>query len=123
MLTRQDVESALATPDSAEEGHLYSELCAACRGKDVETVRSLLRNGADARYQNSETGENALMLAAASGDEGLVEVLLRSGVPWNAQDKHGRCAGDHALAAGHSTVCPQSNVRSEFLGKALSACA
>jgi ankyrin repeat protein len=104
MLNQHDVESALATLDSAEEGHLFGPLCAACQRKEVDTVRTLLQDGADARYQNPETGENALMVAAASGDAGSVEVLLRIGVPWNAQDKHGRCAGDHALAAGHSTV-------------------
>ena len=41
------------------------------------------------------------MQAAAHGHDGTVGLLLEAGVPWNAIDKKGNCAGDLAVAAAH----------------------
>jgi protein arginine N-methyltransferase 2 len=44
------------------------------------------------------------MLAAGGGHDPVVELLLEAGTPWNAIDKEGYCAGDHAMLAGHDTT-------------------
>ena len=54
--------------------------------------------------QEDSDGCNALMLAAAGGHEAVVDLLLEAGVPWNAVDRLGRCAGDHASQNAHDTV-------------------
>ena len=53
-----------------------------------------------ARVQDAE-GKSSLMLAAARGDTETVAVLLETGAPWNATDRAGMCAGDHAALHGH----------------------
>ena len=49
-------------------------------------------------------GRNALMQAAAHGHHSIVGLLLEAGVPWNAIDKEGNCAGDLAVAAAHEST-------------------
>ena len=44
------------------------------------------------------------MLAAGAGHEGVVTQLLEAGAPWNAVDKQGNSAGDHARLQGHEDV-------------------
>lgn len=51
-----------------------------------------------------ENGQNALILAAMGGHNAVVEALLEAGTPWNAIDKEGYCAGDHAMLAGHEST-------------------
>lgn len=51
-----------------------------------------------------EEGVNALMRAAENGKDEVVGLLLEAGVPWNAVDRRGRCAGDFALSAGHEAA-------------------
>ena len=51
-----------------------------------------------------EKGQNALMLAAAGGHDEVVTELLEAGLPWNAIDKEGYCAGDHAVRGGHQST-------------------
>ena len=53
--------------------------------------------------QNAD-GQNALMQAAAHGHDSIVGLLLEAGVPWNAIDKKGNCAGDLAVAAAHEST-------------------
>ena len=64
-------------------------------------VEQLLQQGADAAYQDEETGCSCLMRAAKHGCLSNVSQLLAAGAPWNAVDRQGLCAGDHALAGGH----------------------
>ena len=54
--------------------------------------------------QDDSTGRNALILAAAGGHEAVVHLLLEAGVPWNAVDRQGNCAGDLAAAGGHEDM-------------------
>lgn len=44
------------------------------------------------------------MRAAENGKDEIVGLLLEAGVPWNAVDRRGRCAGDFALSAGHEAA-------------------
>jgi len=43
-------------------------------------------------------------MASQSGQVELVKWILSLGVPWNATDKAGLCAGDYALRGGHQEV-------------------
>ena len=47
----------------------------AVRRNDVDLIKRLLSNGADAKATNNN-GETALMYAARKGDERMVEILL-----------------------------------------------
>ena len=40
-----------------------------------------------------------MMQAAAAGHLESVKLLLMEGAPWNATDRSGKCAGDHAVLA------------------------
>ena len=111
-----------AASGSASDQGLTDRLRRAAAGADAPQVADLLAQGADASYQvpclpaagrhqaraphagvqDEATGRNALMLAAAAGSEPVVCQLLEAGVPWNAVDRQGDCAGDHAAAGGHS---------------------
>jgi len=67
-------------------------------------VRQCLENGADPTWQDQETGESVLMTASRLGLADAVPALLAAGAPWNAIDRHGKCAGDYAIAAGHQVI-------------------
>ena len=45
-----------------------------------------------------------MMLAAGGGHDEVVTELLEAGLPWNAIDKEGHCAGDHAVLCGHQST-------------------
>jgi hypothetical protein len=109
LLSQAAVQKALALPDTAEEGHLSDAIRAACEKGDTDLVSTLLRDGADARHQDEETGLSPLIVAASKGHAAAVQLLLSHGVPWNAQDKSEMSAGDHALAGEHGEVrCVQA---------------
>ena len=76
----------------------------ALQERNEPAVRKCLENGADASWQNEETGESMLMIAGKLGLPDAVSALLAAGAPWNAIDRNGRCAGDYALAAGHQVI-------------------
>lgn len=80
------------------------EVAAALQQRNEQLVRELLQNGSDAAFQNEETGESLLMLASGLGLADSVSALLSHGAPWNAIDRHGRCAGEYALQHGHQTI-------------------
>ena len=105
MVNREEVERALALPDTAAPSHLAAELTPACTDGDVTRVRQLLADGADARHQVEGSGMSALMVAAQQGHTAAVEALLAHGAPWNAQDTREMSAGDYAMDNGHEEVC------------------
>ena len=70
-------------------------------------LREVLKRGAAASFQRDSDGVSALMLAAGAGAGELVSTLLMYGAPWNAVDRHGLCAGQYALRAGHQDVVDQ----------------
>ena len=80
------------------------QLLEAARVGDTPTVEKLLGRRGDASYQDSATGQSALMLAAGNGHAEVVSELLINGAPYNAVDKEGKCAGNYALEAGHSRI-------------------
>lgn len=67
-------------------------------------MRLLLSRGAAASCHDDATGETCLMRAAMNGHVEAVEKLLASGAPWNALDRRGLCAGDHALRHGFQDI-------------------
>lgn len=94
-------------------------LLAACAVGDVVAVRALLEGGGvAAAHQDDASGESALMRAAGGGRVDVVRQLLEGGAPWNALDRRGRCAGDHAMAA-QSQPCVdalvEAGVRAQLL--------
>ena len=93
-------------------------LAAAAAG-DLSTVeRHLSAGDVEAHAQEEVNGISALMLASAGGHSAIVEVLLSAGAPWNALDRAGRCAGNHALDAGQQHIVDtlvEHAVRSELL--------
>lgn len=60
-------------------------------------MESLLKQGADAAFQNIADGRSPLMAAAANGHVDVVKAILAAGAPWNAFDRQANCAGDYAL--------------------------
>lgn len=53
------------------------------------------------RQQDFETGLSPLMAAAKAGNSELCKQLLDQGAPWNAVDRDGNCAGNHAMSGEH----------------------
>ena len=92
----------------------------ACASGDYDTVIRLL-NDADAADENTnttstatscgllaprhllastqihDTGLSPLMVASRFGHGTICRALLDAGAPWNALDRAGKCAGDHAV--------------------------
>ena len=58
------------------------------RRNSIETIRILLRYGADVSYRNKE-GQTILHDAVRRGREDIVDLLLRHGADINAKDKYG----------------------------------
>ena len=95
-----------------------ADLHAACLAGDVEAVRQLLAAGIPAYSQDEEDGVSVLMRAAGAGQGEIVSMLLGAGAPWNALDRQGCCAGNHALEAGHQLIVDalvDAAVREELL--------
>lgn len=87
---------------SAAESRLLE--CAAA-GDTAGVVASV--KDVPVHFQDPVTGESALMKAAAGGHDELVSELLQRGAPWNAVDRNGMCAGEHALKNGHQNLVDQ----------------
>lgn len=98
-----DVDSDALLPQEAAAGD--AALLEGAAAGDAALCVALVEAGeCEACYQESERGRSALMLAAAGGHAGCVQLLLSAGAPWNAIDRDGRCAGNHALDAGHQAI-------------------
>ena len=77
----------------------------ACGKGNISVIEQLVQeNGLYACQQDETTGQSPLMAAAAVGNGGLCQSLLEMGAPWNAVDRHGRCAGNYATDAQHWAV-------------------
>ncbi|KXZ55008.1 hypothetical protein GPECTOR_3g171 [Gonium pectorale] len=84
---------ALAVPS------LEQQLLQAAATGDAEEVARLIELEADVDYQD-EDGVSPLMKAAEGGHTAAMAALLQAGAPWNAQDRHGYCAGEYAMGNG-----------------------
>lgn len=63
-------------------------------------LQTVTRNRDGSRLrQEPEGGTSCLMHAARGGHLSIVRALLTAGAPWNALDRQGKCAGEHAMAA------------------------
>ncbi len=67
----------------------------AAAADDINEVNRLLELEADVDYADEE-GVTPLMKAAEQGHTSVLATLLQHGAVWNAQDKHGYCAGETA---------------------------
>jgi ankyrin repeat protein len=72
----------------------------AVTGCDIESIRRLLRAGADVDARN-KYGQTALMLAAHQGHSEVVEELVSAGANLNATAKYNLTALMLAVVAGH----------------------
>jgi len=83
-----------------------------------EIIGALERSPYLVTYQIPSTGQSALMVAAASGNIRVIELLLQRGAVWNALDRLGKCAGNYAVDSGHQeavNILVEAAVRAELL--------
>jgi len=71
---------------------------------DVDTVASLLQNGASDLDSQNEKGESALIVAAKSGNNEILSLLLQQSADVNIQDVRGDTALMKAAAEGYNEV-------------------
>lgn len=76
----------------------------AIRTRKKSMVRLLLRRGVSTINEQDTNGRTALHVAAQSGDEEMVETLMKHGADPKALDKHGRDALYCAVEQGHEQV-------------------
>lgn len=84
-----------------EEG--LTPLVLACKLNDIETVKELLRNGADvngARLAETDYSLTPLLLAIENGNIDLVKLLLDAGADENLTDRSGNSLRDIASKKG-----------------------
>lgn len=79
---RSDVVHFLIEQDAALDvidGYGNNALWAACYAKNSDCIDALIHAGIDINHQNSSSGATALIYAASSGREAVVEQLLVAG--------------------------------------------
>lgn len=80
------------------------KLVKAAKAGHAERVRALLEEGASPHLASRETGERALLVAAALGHVPVVEELLNQGARIDLRDDDGRNALALAARAGERRV-------------------
>lgn len=115
------------TMDNTQSGRLVQELpmekvrtmIDACGSGNLPVIQSLVKeNKLYIRQQDFETGYSPLMAAAKAGNIALCQHLLDEGAPWNAVDRQGNCAGNHAMDNEHwelSNLLLEWGTRSELV--------
>nr|GLL36755.1 ankyrin repeat and protein kinase domain-containing protein 1-like isoform X3 [Ipomoea trifida] len=78
----------------------------AVKGRRRDCARLLLASGGGARadVRNGGDGDTPLHIAAASGDEQMVRLLLHKGAEKNIRNKYGKTAYDVAAENGHGRL-------------------
>ncbi|KAJ3326613.1 hypothetical protein HDU76_012773 [Blyttiomyces sp. JEL0837] len=81
------------------------ELLVAAAAADIPLISTILLEHPEAVHENDPiTGASALHLAAKAGSKEAVELLLKSGHPWNAVDHDHKTAAEYAVDAGHQFI-------------------
>jgi protein arginine N-methyltransferase 2 len=74
----------------------------ACSAGNLPVIQQLAaENPLYICQQDFETGYSPLMAVAKVGNVELCKQLLDQGAPWNAVDRQGNCAGNHAMDGEH----------------------
>jgi ankyrin repeat protein len=82
----------------------WTPLMRAVDRRRIEFVRLLLENpGADLSVRQ-EDGATALHIAAATGDLGMVRLLVTGGADRSSEDRNGNTAATIARSAGHTSI-------------------
>ncbi|VUC27773.1 unnamed protein product [Clonostachys rosea] len=81
----------------------YTPLLAAIERRRVDTVRVLIKAGANCNAEDKQ-GVRALHHATTEGDESIVSLLLKSGADCNAQDREARRALHYASNEGYNSI-------------------
>ncbi len=91
-------------PSSSEvlsSGSGDTELVAAARGGDLETVRALLARGIDPNETSPLDGDTPLLAAAPKGQSEVIRALISAGADANLRSSGGDTALGRALAGNH----------------------
>ena len=83
----------------------------ATRAHDENTLRKRLEEGEESVNQINEQGDTALHLAAASGRDSLVEMLLEAGADPLIKNKVGRIPSEIASTAQIRSLCQAGEAR------------
>jgi len=87
----------------AKQKALGEKLLSAAKHGDIDTVKTLLKSGADVNVKNKD-GRTALMEAAFSGHTEIVKLLIAKGADMNAKNKDGGTALIYAAWQGHIEI-------------------
>lgn len=98
--------------DACSSGDISAvrSLFAVAVAEDEDTSNNLQGNNQLSRaqllaaQQDQKTGLSPLMVASQYGHLEICQALLDAGAPWNAVDRHGKCAGDYATDMHHWDV-------------------
>ena len=96
--TRQSATPALQLSDESRQ------LLEAAAAGDAARIRQLLKDGAAVNAADPETGETALMKAAAKGHPEAAAVLMLRRANEQARDKQGKTPLMHAVEGGHAEM-------------------
>lgn len=102
LLTVAVLQEGRAAPDMETESGHTALMSAVYRGR-LNSVRSLIQEGADPNYSN-RNGRTALMAAASVGDHKVTLMLLRHKADAAMMDIHGKVAGAYAFERGFNTL-------------------
>ncbi|XP_049771927.1 ankyrin repeat domain-containing protein 27-like [Schistocerca cancellata] len=67
----------------------------------IDAIKMLLRRGASVNMRNTINGQTPLHVAAQTGNQPIVELLVASGADTKVKDHHGRTPRDTAKQYGH----------------------
>ncbi|OMH78947.1 Protein arginine N-methyltransferase 2 [Zancudomyces culisetae] len=94
-------EEQVIQQEEENNNGLEAKFLSACYDGNSKLAQELVDQGVEI-FCTDETGRSALHFAAASGDIETMDVVLKTGIPWNCLDYGGYSAGDYALQTANS---------------------